>query len=119
MTGAGGGVGGWGAGGGGITESGFDSNVITVKHRRRNSALIFWGSGLTVGSEEMGGKGGGGGGRRGKGVVTGKRSHSPLIETFPEHEDEGVSRCPGNLASFTNTSATYALPTAICMTETT
>ena len=54
------GVGGHGGGGGGgITESGFDSNVITVKHRRRNSALIFWGSGLTVGSEEMGGKGGG------------------------------------------------------------
>ena len=74
---------------------------------------------MTAASAAERGGGRGEGGRRGRGVVTGTRSHSPLIETFPEHEDEGVSRCPGNLASFTNTSATYALPTVSCMTETT
>ena len=53
--------------GGGITESGFDSNVITVKHRRRNSALIFLGKRLDRGLSSRKGWGEGGGGKEGEG----------------------------------------------------
>ena len=70
MTGAGGGVGvgvGVGARGGGVSQSGFDSNVTTVKHRRRNSALIFWGKRLDRGLCSRKGRGEGGGGKEGKG----------------------------------------------------